>query len=120
METKKASPTTVDDYIAQYPEDLQAVLNKIRAVIKEAAPEAVEKISYGMPGFFLNGGLVWFGVYKRHIGFYPLTDGMEAAIEGLSAYKGTKSSVHFRLDQPLPYELIEKIVKYRLGENQKS
>jgi uncharacterized protein YdhG (YjbR/CyaY superfamily) len=118
METKKTSPTTVDDYIAQYPEALQEILNKIRAVIKEAAPEAVEKISYGMPGFFLNGGLVWFGVYKRHIGFYPLTDGMEAAIEGLTAYKGTKGSLHFRLDQPLPYELIGKIVKYRVEENQ--
>ena len=118
METKKPTPTTVDDYIAQYPEDLQQKLNRIRVVIKETAPEAEEKISYGMPGFFLNGGLVWFGLYKRHIGFYPLTTGMEAAIEGLSAYKGTKRSVHFPLNQPLPYELIVKIVKYRVQENQ--
>jgi hypothetical protein len=71
MEEKKTGPLTVDDYIAQFPEDVQKILVKIRAVIQEAAPGAEEKISYQMPGYHLNGGLVWFGAYKHHIGFYP-------------------------------------------------
>ena len=119
MEGKKGQPATIDEYIAQFPEDLQQILVKIRAMIKESAPEAVEKISYQMPGFYLNGGLVWFGVYKHHIGFYPKTSGMEASIEELSAYKGTKGSVHFPLNKPIPYELISKIVKVRVAENLK-
>ncbi len=73
MEEKKGHPGTIDEYIAQFPQDVQEILAKIRAVIKTAAPEAVEKISYGMPAYFLNGGLVWFGAYQRHIGFYPRT-----------------------------------------------
>ena len=113
------NPATIDEYISQHPEDVQSILLKIRAVIKEAAPQAVEKISYGMPGFFLNGGLVWFGVWKHHIGFYPRTAEMAASIEGLSAYKGTKGSIHFPLDKPMPYDLIAKIVKFRIAENLK-
>jgi uncharacterized protein YdhG (YjbR/CyaY superfamily) len=119
MEGEKAHPTTVDEYIAQFPEDVQHILVKIRAVIKESAPEAVEKISYHMPAFYLNGKLIFFSVYKHHIGIYPKTSGMEASIEGLSAFKGTKSSVHFPLDKPMPYELISKIVKFRVAENTK-
>jgi uncharacterized protein YdhG (YjbR/CyaY superfamily) len=121
MERKKGKPATIDEYIAQFPEDVQQLLDKIRSVIKEAAPEAVEKISYQMPGYYLNGGLVWFGAYQQHIGFYPWTSEMEAAIEGLSAYrgKGTKGSVHFPLDEPMPYELIRRIVKFRVAENLK-
>jgi uncharacterized protein YdhG (YjbR/CyaY superfamily) len=94
------------------------LLTHIRAVVKEAVPEAVEKISYGMPGYYLNGGLVWFGAYKRHIGFYPRTIEMDASIEGLSDYKGTKGSVHFPLDKPIPYDLIREMVKFRVAENQ--
>jgi len=119
MEVKKSDPSTIDEYIAQFPEDTQQILVKIRAVIRETAPEAVEKISYQMPGFFLNGGLIWFGAYERHIGFYPLTKAMEESIEGLSSYKGTKSSVHFPLDKPIPYELIARMVKVRIAEIQK-
>ena len=119
MEGNKVRPATVDEYIAQYPEDVQQILFKIRAVIKESAPDAVEKISYQIPGYYLNGNLIFFGVYKRHIGIYPMTAGMEASIEGLSAYKGTKASVHFPLDKPVPYELISKIVKFRVEENLK-
>ena len=119
MEEKKGQPTTIDEYIAQFPEDVQQILIKIRAVIKESAPEAVEKISYQMPGFYLNGFLVSFAVWKHHIGFYPRSSGMEASIEELSAYKGTKGSVHFPLDKPMPYELIGKLVKIRVAENLK-
>jgi len=119
MGEKKGQPTTIDEYIAQFPEDVQQILVKIRAVIKESAPEAVEKISYQMPGFYLNGFLVSFAVWKHHIGFYPKTSGMEAFKEELSAYKGTKGSVHFPLDEPMPYELISKLVKVRVAENLK-
>ena len=119
MEEKKGQPTTIDEYIAQFPEDVQQILIKIRAVIKESAPEAVEKISYQMPGFYLNGFLVSFAVWKHHIGFYPRSSEMEASIDELSAYKGTKGSVHFPLDEPMPYELISKLVKVRVAENLK-
>ena len=117
MEGKKGHPTTIDEYISQFPEDVQHILVKIRAAIKESAPEAVEKISYQMPGFYLNGFLVSFSVWKHHIGFYPKTSEMEG-IEGFSA-KGTKGSVHFPLDQPMPYEIISKMVKFRVAENLK-
>jgi len=118
MEAKKDNPATIDDYIAQFPEDVQVILTKIRAVIKETAPAAEEKISYDMPSFYLNGGLVSFGAWKRHIGLYPRTSGMNA-IEGFSNYKGTKGSVHFTLDEPIPYELISKIIQVRMAENLK-
>jgi uncharacterized protein YdhG (YjbR/CyaY superfamily) len=117
VEGKGTKPNTVDDYISQFPEDTQQILNQIRAVVKDTAPEAEEKISYGMPGFFLNGGLVWFGAYKHHIGLYPRTPAMEASIPELSAYKGTKGSVHFPLNTPVPYDLIRKIVHVRIAEN---
>jgi uncharacterized protein YdhG (YjbR/CyaY superfamily) len=119
VEKKKVQIITVDEYIAQFPEDVQQILVKIREVIKASAPQAEEKISYQMPAFYLNGGLVWFGAYKQHVGFYPKTSGMEV-LEELSAYKGTKGSVHFPLDKPMPYELISKMVKIRVAENQKN
>jgi uncharacterized protein YdhG (YjbR/CyaY superfamily) len=119
MEEQNDHPATIDDYLAQFPEDMQNILNKIRLVIKAAAPEAEEKISYQMLGYYLNGGLIWFGAYKRHIGIYPRTPAMEASIEELSGYKGTKGSVHFPLDKPMPYELISKIVEVRVAENLK-
>ena len=114
-----SKPTTIDEYIAQYPEEIRQILSRIRAVIRESAPDAVEKISYNMPAFYLNGGLVWFAAHKRHIGFYTRTPAMEAAIEELSAHKGTKGSVHFPLDRPIPYDLIGRIVKVRVEENRK-
>jgi uncharacterized protein YdhG (YjbR/CyaY superfamily) len=119
MVEKPAQPATVDEYIAQYPQDIQQILARIRGVIKECAPEAVEKISYQMAGYYLNGGLVWFGAYKRHIGFYPRTAAMESLGEELADYKGTKGSLHFPLDKPIPYDLIRKLVKVRIEENLK-
>ena len=109
--------TTIDEYIATFPQEIQIILNNIRTIVKELAPEATEKISYQMPTFYLNGNLVHFAAFKKHIGFYPTPSGIEAFQEELSKYKGAKGSVQFPLDQPIPYELIRKIVLYRLEEN---
>ncbi len=119
MDEGMGQPTTIDEYISQFPEDVQHILVKIRAVIKESAPGAVEKISYQMPGFYLKGNLVWFAAYKRHIGFYPAPSGTEAFNRELSSYKRGKGSVQFPMSEPIPYELISKIVKFRVAENLK-
>ena len=116
MDAKKDSPTTIDEYIAQYPEDIQKILIKMRGAIREAAPEAEEKISYKMPAFYLKGNLVYFGVQKQHIGFYPTPSGIEAFKEELTGYKWAKGSVQFPLDGPMPYDLIRRIVQFRLNE----
>ncbi len=112
-----AEYTTIDEYIATFPQEIQIILNNIRNIIKELVPEATEKISYQMPTFYLNGNLVHFAAFKKHIGFYPTPSGIEAFQEELSKYKGAKGSVQFPLDQPMPYELIRRIVLYRLEES---
>ncbi len=117
MDKQKRSPQTVDEYVASYPEEVQQILGRLRAVIKGAAPQAEEGISYNMPGYKLNGFLVSFAVWKHHIGFYPRTATLLAALPELSTYKGTKGSVHFPLDQPLPYDLIGSMVRIRVTEN---
>ena len=109
----------IDEYIATFPAELQKRLRDLRSTIKAAAPNAEEKISYGMPTFFLNGNLVHFAAFKTHIGFYPTPSGIEAFKKELSIYKGAKGSVQFPLDQPLPLKLIVKIVKFRVAENLK-
>lgn len=119
MENEKVKCITVDEYIMQFPVEVQDMLKKLRVVIKEAAPEAEETISYQMPAFSLNGTLVYFAAWRNHIGFYPTSSGMNAFKEELSQYKGTKSSIHFPLTKPLPNELIRKIVKFRVAENKK-
>ena len=110
-------PTDIDAYISGFPETIQKLLQEIRATIKKAAPQAEEVISYGMPAFRHNGVLVWFAAFKNHIGFYPIPSGIEAFKEELSAFKGTKGSIHFPLDKPLPVDLISRIVSFRLAEN---
>lgn len=117
MEENKITFNTIDEYIIQFPTEVQEKLKNLRKVIKEAAPEAEEKISYKMPTFTLHGNLVHFAGYKNHIGFYPTPSGIEAFKEELSKYKGAKGSVQFPIKEPLPYELIIKIVKYRVVEN---
>jgi uncharacterized protein YdhG (YjbR/CyaY superfamily) len=116
MKEKKAHSTTIDEYIAQFPEDVQPILARIRAVIRESAPGAVEKISYQMPTFYLRGNLVHFAAHPHHIGFYPTPSGIEAFKDELSAYKWSKGAVQFPLDQPIPYDLIGRIVRYRVAE----
>ncbi len=108
---------TIDEYIEQYPEDIQKILQKVRSVIKAAAPDASEKISYQMPTFYLHGNLVHFAAFKTHIGFYPVPSGIEKFKEELSQYKGGKGSVQFPLDQPIPYDLIRRITLFRVKEN---
>jgi uncharacterized protein YdhG (YjbR/CyaY superfamily) len=117
MKTKKSAPTTIDEYIAGFPPDVQEILQKIRAIIRKAAPGAEETIKYQMPTFVLHGNLVHFAAFKNHIGFYPVPTGIEAFKRELSAYEGGKGSVQFPLDQPIPYGLIGKIVKFRVKEN---
>jgi len=109
--------TTIDEYIAQQPADVQPILQQIRALIRETAPEATEKISYQMPTFYLNGNLVHFAAYKHHIGFYPTPSGTEQFEQELSAYKRSKGAVQFPLDQPMPYDLIRRMVQFRAAEN---
>lgn len=109
--------TTIDEYIATFSPEIQTILSNIRNIIKEVVPEATEKISYQMPTFYLNGNLVHFAAFKKHIGFYPTPSGIEAFQKELSGYKGAKGSIQFPLNEPIPYDLIRKIVLYRLEES---
>ncbi len=117
MNKETVKPNTIDEYIQQFSSEIQEILITIREVIREAAPEAKEKISYQMPAFELNGILVYFAAQKKHIGFYPTASGIEAFKEKLSEYKGAKGSVQFPYNKPIPYDLIRSIVKYRVEEN---
>ncbi len=110
----------MDDYIAATPPEVQTILNNIRQLIRELVPEATEKISYQMPTFYLKGNLVHFAAFKNHIGFYPTPTGIEAFEEELGKYKGGKGSVQFPLNQPIPYDLIRRIVLYRMEETYNS
>jgi len=108
----------VENYIAQFPEDIRAMLEKIRSLIKNAAPDATESVAYGMPAYKTNKKpLVYFAAFKNHIGFYATPSGHTEFQEELSHYKQGKGSVQFPLDQAIPYELIGKIVKFRVEEN---
>ena len=110
--------TPVDEYIAGFPPETQTVLEELRALIKACAPGATETISYAIPTFDLNGKhLVHFAGYARHVGFYPVPSGLEAFKEDLRPYKVGKGSVQFPLDQPLPTDLIRRIVEFRVAEN---
>ena len=117
MAAKRPIAKNIDEYIAGFPQDVQQVLEKIRATIRKAAPDAKEAINYGIPTFTLNGNLVHFAAFKNHIGFYPAPSGIEQFKDELSAYELAKGSVQFPLDQKIPYGLITKIVKFRVKEN---
>jgi uncharacterized protein YdhG (YjbR/CyaY superfamily) len=117
MEENKNTYETIDEYILQFSPEVQETLKTLRKVIKEAAPSAGEKISYQMPTFVLHGNLVHFAAYKNHIGFYPAPSGIDAFKNELSEYKGAKGSIQFPIEKPLPYELISRMVKYRVAEN---
>src|SRR5262249_52989558 len=117
MKSNKKTPITMDEYIAGFPEDVQKILEKIRATIRKAAPEAKEAIKYEMPTFTLNGNLVFFGAFKKHIGFYPAPRGTKEFDKELSPYEGEKGTLRFPLDKPVPYDLIARIVKFRAKKN---
>ena len=108
---------SIDEFISGFPENVQEVLEQFRQTIKEAAPQAEEKMAYGIPTFFQSGNLVHFSAYEKHIGFYPAPSGIEAFKKELSTYKTAKGSVQFPLSEPLPIDLIKKIVKFRVKEN---
>ena len=115
----RAKPDNVDSYISDFPPATQALLEKLRETIRKAAPDAEECISYAMPAYKLNGMLVYFAGYPRHIGFYPGAGGIAAFKDELSDYKWAKGSVQFPLDRPLSLKLIARIVKFRVEENLK-
>ncbi|MCB8943232.1 MAG: DUF1801 domain-containing protein [Ardenticatenaceae bacterium] len=117
MTNEPSASAQIDDYIAQFPTAVQDKLHQLRATIKAAAPAATEAISYQMPTFKLHGNLVHFAAYKNHIGFYPVPSGIEAFQQELSVYKQGKGSIQFPLDQPLPLELISRIVRFRVEGN---
>lgn len=119
MKDAKPIPASVDEYIAQFSPEVQAMLNNIRAIIQAAVPEATERICYGMPTFYLHRNLVHFAAYKTHIGFYPGPDTIEAFAKELTAFKLSKGTVRFRLAPALPYDLITRMTAYTVEHNTK-
>ncbi len=116
METKKAN--SVDEYISNYPVEVQERLKQLRKLITETAPDAQELISYGMPGYKLNKNpLVYFGAFNNHIGFFPIPSGVEAFKKEFENYSTSKGGIQFPHNKPIPLDLIKKIVKFRIGEN---
>lgn len=114
---KTPKPKDIDEYIAAFSPEVRVILEKIRLTIRKAAPEAEEIISYNMPAFTLNGVLVYFAAFKKHIGFYPPVKGDQSLRKAISSYAGEKGNLQFPLDQPIPYRLIERIVKLRVKQN---
>ena len=120
MESTKVRFTSIDEYIAAFPQETQKLLEELRAAIKASAPEVEEKITYQMPTFDLNGRhLVYFSAWKHHIGLYPIPAGDKAFEKEISQYKSAKSALNFPIDKPLPLKLISKFVKLRVAENSK-
>lgn len=117
MKTINAQIDSIDTYIAQFPDDVQARLQKLRTTILNLAPGATEAMSYQIPTFKLNGNLVHFAAFKKHIGFYPGAAGIAAFQDELAGYKSAKGSVQFPLDQALPLDLVKKIVEFRVAQN---
>ena len=115
MESKKFK--TVDEYIASFPPEKRRVLERVREVIRKAAPGAVEKISYGMPGYKLRHNLVYFAAHTNHIGLYPTPSATGAFAKELKPYESGKGSIKFPLDKPIPYDLIKRIVEFRIKED---
>ncbi|MBM9546161.1 DUF1801 domain-containing protein [Leptospira sp. 201903074] len=114
---KSKIPKSIDEYIENFPKEVQQILQKIRITIQKEVPEATEAISYAMPTFVLNKNLVHFAAYAKHIGFYALPSGNLAFQKEISKYKFGKGSIQFPLNEPIPYDLIKKIVKFRVTEN---
>jgi uncharacterized protein YdhG (YjbR/CyaY superfamily) len=117
MKAASTTPANIDEYIATFPSEVQVILEKLRQTIRKAAPDATEKISYQMPTFYLNGNLVHFAAFKKHIGFYPAPSGITAFQDALMEYKTSKGAIQFPINEPLPFPLVKKIVAFRVKEN---
>jgi uncharacterized protein YdhG (YjbR/CyaY superfamily) len=115
---KAQKPTDIDGYISQFPADVQAVLQEVRETIRRAAPDAEETISYSMPAFRQNGILVYFAGWKNHIGLYPPISGDKALEKAVARYAGPKGNLQFPLDEPMPLDMIERIVKLRVKQDE--
>ena len=109
--------SSIDEYIAMFPDDVQTRLQQLRATIKAAAPDATEAIKYQMPTFVLHGNVIHFAAHKAHIGLYPTPSGIDAFAAELAPYMAGKGTLQFPLDQPLPLDLITNIVEFRVAEN---
>ena len=116
MKTGSTPPKNIDEYIAGFPTDVQRILQEIRSIIRKAAPDAEEAVKYRMPTFVLNGNLVHFAAFQKHIGLYPTPSAIEEFRDELSAYHNAKGSVQFPLDKPAPFNLIRRIVEFRVKE----
>jgi uncharacterized protein YdhG (YjbR/CyaY superfamily) len=114
---KAKKPTDIEGYISQFPADVQAVLQEVRETIRRAAPDAEETISYQMPAFRQHGILVYFAAWKKHIGLYPPISGDKALERAVARYAGPKGNLQFPLDEPMPFDLIERIVKLRVKQD---
>jgi uncharacterized protein YdhG (YjbR/CyaY superfamily) len=114
---RRTAPNTIDKYIAKCPPDVQEILEKIRDTIRRAAPGAHEAISYQIPTFKLDGNLVHFAAFKKHIGFYPPVKGDARLVKAVARYAGPKGNLRFPLDQPIPYDLIKRVVTLRVKQN---
>lgn len=113
----RATPTTIDEYIARCPDDVQPILSKIRATAAAAAPDAEERISYRMPAFSQNGILIYFAAFKSHIGVFPPFTGDATLERALAKYRGPKGNLKFPLDEPIPYTLIGRLVRRKVEQN---
>ena len=119
MTTEKKIPASIDEYISDFPANTQTILTELRQTIEKAAPEETEKISWGMPTFYLKGNLIHFAAHKKHIGLYPGAEAIEYFIKDLQDYKTSKGAIQLPLDKPLPLELITKITKFNIARNRK-
>ncbi|MFB6317592.1 iron chaperone [Saccharicrinis sp. FJH54] len=114
---KKQAPQSIEEYISDFPGEIRLKLQQLRTIIKETAPQAIEKISYGMPAFAQNGNLVYFAANKKHIGFYPTPSGIKFAEADLKPFKYSKGAIQFPTNRELPEKLIRRIVEFRVMEN---
>jgi len=117
MSTRRQTPKSIDEYIARFSPEVQTILERIRTTIENAAPDAQETISYQIPAFTLNGALVYFAAFKNHIGFYPPVRDNASLKKAISPYAGVKGNLRFPLGHPIPYRLIERVVKHRVKQN---
>ena len=117
MLAARANPKSIDEYIARYPSEVQAILQRIRQIIRAVAPDAKETISYRIPTFTLNGVLLYFAAFRNHIGLYPPVKGDARLEKAIAPYAGEKGNLRFPLDKPIPYDLIARIAKFRVKQN---